>query len=234
MLCVTDCRLPRACRDELLRLGIEPVLLPPHPSLSAPIASHADLLLFSIGKTVLTHKSYATIAERELSRISECGYEIRLCDTAIGESYPNDVSLCACALKKHAICNVKYTCGDAVSLAKQAGLSIVDVSQGYAKCSCAALSDGAVISADAGICKAFSAQGGEALLISSGHVKLPPYQYGFIGGASGLCGDTLYFAGGIERHPDYEKIRDFCARHKTPIRSLSDEVLFDVGSMIFL
>lgn len=234
MLCVTDCRLPRACRNELLRLGIEPILLPPHPLLSAPVASHTDLLIFTVGKTVLTHKSYAAIAERELSRIGECGYKIKLCETAIGKSYPNDVSLCACATKNYVICNVNHTSAHVVSLAKQADLELVNVSQGYAKCSCAALSDGAIISADAGICKAFSAQGGEALFISSGHVALPPYQYGFIGGASGLCGDTLYFAGSVERHPDYERIRDFCARHGTAVHSLSCEALFDVGSMIFL
>ena len=234
MLCVTDCRLPRACCDELLRLGIEPILLPPHPALSAPVASHTDLLLFRVGNTVLTHKSYAAIAERELSRIRECGYEIRLCDTPIGANYPNDVALCACATKNHLICNTRHTAADAVSLAEQAGLKLVDVSQGYAKCSCAVLSDGAIISADAGICKAFSAHGGEALLISSGYVNLPPYQYGFIGGASGLCGNTLYFSGSIELHPDYKKIRDFCHRHNTLPHSLSGEVLFDVGSMIFL
>lgn len=234
MLCVTDCRLPRACYEELLRLGIEPILLPPHPALSAPVASHTDLLLFRVGNTVLTHKSYATIAERELLRISECGYEIKLCDTAIGKSYPSDVTLCACATKNHLICNTRHTAADAVFLAAQAGLKLVDVSQGYAKCSCAVLSDGAIISADAGICKAFSAQDGVALFISSGHVALPPYQYGFIGGASGLCGNTLYFAGSIEHHPDYTRIRDFCTLHSTSVHSLSREELFDVGSMIFL
>ena len=234
MLCVTDCRLPHACFAELARLGIEPVLLPPHPALSAPVASHTDLLLLPIGKTVLTHKSYAAIAERELSRISEYGYEIRLCDAPIGATYPSDVALCACIAQHRIICNVKHTAAEAIALAKQAELEVVDVSQGYAKCSCAVLADGAVISADAGICKAFGASGGEALLISAGHVALPPYQYGFIGGASGLCNDTLFFAGNIALHPDYERISAFCKQHNTAVRSLSDEAIFDVGTMIFL
>lgn len=234
MLCVTDCRLPHACRSELLRLGIEPILLPPLNALSHPIASHADLLLLPIGNTVLTHASYAATAERELTRIKERGYEIMLCDRLISDSYPHDVALCACVTQNYMICNTRHTAAEALELAKHAGLQIVDVSQGYAKCSCAVLADGAVISADMGICKAFSAVGGEVLLVSAGHVTLPPYQYGFIGGASGLCGDTLFFSGDISMHPDYEKILKFCARHKTHVHSLSQLPLFDVGSLLFL
>ncbi len=226
--------MPDACVAELSRLGFEPVLLPPLPDLSTPVASHTDLLVLPIGKTVLTHARYTEIAERELSRISERGYKIEVCDIAVGDTYPRDVALCACVTDKHIICNVKNTAPELLSLARKSGLKIVNVSQGYAKCSCAVLADGAIISADAGICNALAKHGIDALLISAGHVSLPPYQYGFIGGASGLCNDTLFFAGSIEAHPDCKQIADFCARHKTQVRSLSDNTLFDAGSMIFL
>ncbi len=234
MLCVTDRRIPDVCVSELLRLGFELVLLPPLPDLSPPIASHTDLLVLPIGKTILTHARYATIAERELSRIAEHGYKIEVCNTAIGDTYPRDVALCACVTDKYLICNVKHTAPEAIALAQAAGLKLVGVSQGYAKCSCAVLSDGAIITADAGIYNAICSSGGDALLISAGHIFLPPYKYGFIGGASGLCADTLFFAGSIETHPDCRQIVDFCSHHKTRVYSLSDDGLFDVGSMIFI
>lgn len=112
--------------------------------------------------------------------------------------------------------------------------SILNVGQGYSKCSCAILADGAIITADRGIATVTRQNGIDTLLISEGHVELPGYSYGFIGGASGLCGSRLYFCGDLEKHPDHMAIEAFSKMHSTQCISLSDGMLYDVGSLIFI
>ena len=69
-------------------------------------------------------------------------------------------------------------------------------------------------------------------LISNGGISLPPYDYGFIGGASGVIGKNVFFFGDISKHPDCKKI---CSAIEnagyTPV-SLSDEELTDLGGII--
>ena len=71
-------------------------------------------------------------------------------------------------------------------------------------------------------------------LIENGDVLLPPYEYGFIGGASGVFGDTVYFLGDVTKHRSYEKIRKACEGEGKDVVSLSDEGLIDLGRIIFL
>ena len=113
---------------------------------------------------------------------------------------------------------------------------IVNVNQGYTKCSVCKVSENAIITADQSIAKAAQAMGIDVLPICEGYISLPPFKHGFIGGASGLCNGlkTLYFCGNINLHKDADAIKAFCKNHNREIVSLSDEVLFDVGTLIFL
>jgi hypothetical protein len=72
------------------------------------------------------------------------------------------------------------------------------------------------------------------LLISEGGIELCGYSHGFIGGAGGVTLDTAYFCGDIFSHPDGEKIKNFCHKHKKECISLSKEPLFDVGTLFFI
>ena len=56
---------------------------------------------------------------------------------------------------------------------------------------------------------------------------------GFIGGASGLCGNRLFFSGDPLTHPDGEAIYDFCRKHGTKPVPLTSGKLFDGGGIIF-
>ena len=112
---------------------------------------------------------------------------------------------------------------------------IISVKQGYTKCSTIVLSDNDFITEDEGIYTTLKSVGKNCLLIEKGFVKLDGYDYGFIGGSSGALGDgRIVFAGCIENHAEYKSISDFCVKYgKTPV-SMSDEPLYDVGSIIEL
>jgi hypothetical protein len=98
------------------------------------------------------------------------------------------------------------------------------------------VSENAVITADKNIARTAEAAGADALLISTApeKIRLDGYDYGFIGGASGMLEDTVYFTGDISSHPDAERIAEFCKAHKKKkMISLSKETLCDVGGIFF-
>ena len=55
-----------------------------------------------------------------------------------------------------------------------------------------------------------------------------------IGGASGVCGNKIYFLGNIDLHPDGQKIREYVSTHGYDVVCLSDEQLSDFGGIKFV
>ena len=96
------------------------------------------------------------------------------------------------------------------------------------------INDENVITADVGISRALSEVGINVLLITPGHISLPPYEYGFIGGASGVDGKTVYFLGDIMTHPDGKKITEFIENLGMKAVSLDSGELQDMGGIVFL
>ncbi len=228
MIAVIDERTPTRAKRKLEELGFVLFSLPSFSRLATPVASHPDMLMFPFEGRLFVHKAYFAEAENTILAICEAsGISLCLVDTEVAPIYPHDISLNIFQLGKHLIGN--RIPNEIASL----GYSIIHARQGYAKCSSLVL-DHAVITADPSIADAVKKTGAEVLLISPEYVSLPGYDYGFLGGASGVCGNTVYFCGDIEMHPDEAKIKEFCHAHGYEVVSLTDEPLLDVGTLFFL
>ena len=149
--------------------------------------------------------------------------------------YPYDIEFNCALVGKSLICNRKYTNSKILEAITENGCKIINVNQGYSKCSVCIVSENAIITEDKGIANACRKEGIDVLLLETRGVKLDGYDYGFIGGSSGTLGDgRIVFASCIENHTEYKSISDFCVKYgKTPV-SMSDEPLYDVGSIIEL
>jgi hypothetical protein len=115
--------------------------------------------------------------------------------------------------------------------AKEHGYEIIHTNQGYPTCSVLTFGSSA-ITADAGLADLLEKNGIRVTLIKSGGISLPPYEYGFIGGASGVVGNKVYFFGNLDLHPDAEIIRRAIEGEGYTAISLSDEELGDFGGII--
>lgn len=148
--------------------------------------------------------------------------------------YPADVYLNAVCICGDLICRVGSVYKPALEYAKSLSVNIVYVNQGYTKCNIAPVSQQhkAVITEDAGIAKILYKSGYDVLLLQKHEVNLDPYDYGFIGGACGLIENKLVFTGKIENHSEFKKIYYFCKKYNTEIISLSDDPLYDFGSIL--
>ena len=233
MLAVIDERLPKACKNSLGRLGFSLLPLPPFPRLSPPVASHPDMLLLRVKDALFCHREYYAIAQKEIEQILRAsGLSLCLTDDTVGEVYPTDIALNFVFTGNLLLGKTEILSNKVKKYAKACHISLLSVNQGYAKCSSVVL-DGALITADTGIASAAVSIGLDTLLVSKGDISLPPYPYGFLGGASGVCCKTVFFCGDIRAHRDGAQIEDFCRRHGYDVISLSEESLFDGGSILF-
>ena len=218
----------------LNREGFEAILLPPASYLQPPVASHTDMLIFIGFDRLFCHRHYYESNAELIDKICEIsGNALSFSDEPAGEKYPFDVLFNACLVGNRLICNRKTVSHLILEAANSKNCEIINVPQGYTKCSVCIVSDNAIITADKAIYEACR-DTFDVILISEGHISLPPYNFGFIGGVSGTCGDKVYFCGSLDTHPDGDIIKEFCVKHKKIPISMGDSELQDVGSLFFI
>lgn len=151
--------------------------------------------------------------------------------SALGSCYPEDVRYNACCTGKYFIHRLRYTDPELLRIAS-ADFVPVDVPQGYAKCSIVCVDENSIISYDDGIARACLNAGMNVLHITAGHVLLPGYPVGFIGGCSGRIGNEIIFNGDLSAHPDFTAIRAFIESRGLSCRWFDTYPLTDIGSLI--
>lgn len=221
MLAYISAKADNRIIDALAREGFEVKLLAPFSALSEPTDTHADMLLCAVGDVIFKHVDYSLAGE--FININE----------SMSNKYPHDVLLNIAIVGNHAFCSKKHASSEILDYLEGNGYSIHHVAQGYAHCSTCIVGNNAIITADEGIFALASSLGIDAFKISSGHISLSPYDYGFIGGASGTTANAVYICGSLKYHPDGEAISAFIKSHGKRVVELCDSPLFDVGGIVF-
>lgn len=206
----------------------EVFVINPNENLACPVASHVDMNLCVIDSTVFLPKG-STLK----NIFSDYGYKVKFISEDLVKKYPFDARLNCKAVGNTVILNRKTVSKDILDYCVNTGKIIIDVPQGYAACSTVALSETAFITSDKGIYNALVNNGLNPLLIKEGYIEIEEYDYGFIGGASGFVGDTLYFFGDISTHPDYEKIKTYLDKNNVKFKAF-DGKLTDIGGVFDL
>ena len=229
-IALIDNRMDEKCKSALRDCGFSPLPMPSNKNLSFPVSSHPDMLLFVYENTLFTSRDYYDENTELFSYIcSNAHYNIEILEHSPGKSYPNDSVFNCLSFGKHRFGNKKC-----IPEKIQAVADFVHVNQGYSSCSSVSIPNVGIITADRSISDATQKVGIPVCMIMPGHIHLSPYQYGFIGGASGVFGNTVYFTGNINNHPSYRDISDFASEHNVCIVSLSNAPLYDYGKIIFL
>jgi len=199
----------------------------PSNDLLRPIRSHPDMHLCQLNAhLVISNENEHLINKYNLN-------DAFVAESRFSSQYPDDIGLNALVLNKFFIHNLKYTDKKLLSFAQKEGYKLIDVKQGYTKCSTCIVDEKSAITSDKGIYNALSNEGLDVLLIKEGYINLSGMNYGFIGGATGKIGkNKLAFTGHIDTHPDKDKILNFIKeKNITPV-FLTDNQIFDVGSIL--
>ena len=229
---LVDERISEDCCDSLSQEGFTPVKLPAMSSLPSAIASHTDILAFKLGDKIFFSIAYFEAFFNTLSPL--CTQNICLTESCQGKNYPLDAIFNGLLMGDKLFCKADSFSAEIISEASTLGIKTVPVKQGYPACTALKISENAAITADKGMAKALRCEGISVLEIENGSISLPPYEYGFIGGAGEAHGDKVYFFGDIKTHRDSDKILKFIEENGKIAVSLSDEPLADLGGMIFL
>ncbi|MGL5328666.1 MAG: DUF6873 family GME fold protein [Peptostreptococcaceae bacterium] len=167
------------------------------------------------------------------NELKKHGFNVIKGDSVIQNKYPYNIHYNIAILGKFAIHNFKYTDKKILNYLKTNNFELIDVKQGYSKCSICIVDDNSIITSDEGICDKVKEYNIDCLLIEKGFIDLFDMNYGFIGGCSGLISDKdLAFFGNIKTHPNHEDILNFISSKNKNVICLSNDNLLDLGSII--
>ena len=202
--------------------------IPDNPNLDHRLAGHCDLSVFKYKNRIFL----ADYLRRYnlVNFFTNRAYNVEYSKFKQNSQYPNDVNLCCALIGDKLLHNPKFTDEEILNICNE----IISVKQGYCRCTALCLNDQAVITSDVGIANTLTEKGFDVLLIKSGEIELPGYNYGFIGGASFVCENTVYFIGNIKTHSNGEEISKFIHNSGFNYINLLNDKLIDIGGAIVI
>lgn len=190
---------------------------------------HADMQLLRIKERTFVPAN----VEDLITTISKYSEDLCVC-RALEADYPENVCLNAVLIGDNLLCKVNALAEEVREYCLKNDIKLIDVNQGYAKCSTLVVNSKAIITADATIGKAASDLSIDVLRIRQGYITLDDKNDGFIGGASGVIGNTVMFFGDINTHPDAHIIKEFLKKYKMNYISLCKGFLKDIGGFVLI
>lgn len=195
------------------------------------VSYHPDMVIHPINhKMVIVAPNVFDYYDELLSNM---GIIVLKGERILSSKYPNDIAYNVARLNNYAIHNFNFTDEKLKWYLKKEKIELIQVKQGYSKCSLAIVDEVSGITSDKMIYESLRKRGMEILLIQPGHIKLEGYNYGFIGGSTGSYSKTkIFFTGNLENHPDKDSIKLFLKKHDLEILYLSNNKVEDLGTII--
>ncbi|MGL5066689.1 MAG: DUF6873 family GME fold protein [Sarcina sp.] len=228
--CFIDCRISDIELNNLYKENLNIIQIPNSPYLYDSINAHPDI------QVNITSNSSIILAKNsslDTASLSALNISVTHSKNELEKKYPKNIFLNAINLPNYFIHNLKYTDEKLLSLVQDKEL--INIKQGYSKCSCCIVSDNALITSDIGIYNSLKPYDIDLLLIPTGDITLPGLSYGFIGGSCGLISkNKLAFLGNLKNHTYEKEVKDFLFKHNVEPIFLSDSKLIDRGSILTL
>lgn len=210
------------------KLSIKVVSVTQNSLLDTPVSKHADILAIYVGKsTFLVDKN-----QIELCKFLEDNNGKSVIIENIQSPYPNDCLLNFADIGDYIMCNKSILTEEIVKYLPNK--TIIDVKQGYSKCSICICGYNTIITDDKSVYNAVSQYDNiNSFLIEKGSVRINKYDYGFIGGCCGLIDkNLLLFNGDLSLHSDFDKIKKFLYDNDISYIEIKGKPLTDIGSII--
>lgn len=237
---IVDYRISDEEEASLKSMNYNVLKCPECPQVLWPINGHPDMQVNILSNnTIVVHNQ---ISDDFINLLSGLNYRVILSKNTLKNNYPYDIILNAVCTDSFILHNLKYTDESLLNSWKfnlkessSEKASLINVKQGYTKCSTAVAGDNAFITSDNGIARALTSLGMDVLLLPPGDILLPGMNYGFIGGCCGLIGDNIMaFYGDLKQYAYGEQVINFLKLHNTEYIALSHGKLTDRGSILRL
>lgn len=217
--------------DCLRKLNCDLIKIPKHDNLYEAIDGHVDIqlnILNRSNKNVIINKDIAPSFKRILQEKNIAFIES---DTTLSYKYPNNIALNAYITDNYLIHNLNFT--DKKILEHCKNKKIINVKQGYTKCSILPVKEKAIITNDNGIYNTLKNEDFDILLLPFGDIELRGFDYGFIGGVGGMITDnSMAFFGSLNNYIFGNEIKKFLYKYDVKPLYLSNTKLIDRGSLL--
>ena len=238
---IVDFRMREEEKRYLESLGYQIINSGYNTELYDEIAAHVDISYVKVGNEIIVSPDKFV----ELNKILECNVG----KAELKAEYPSDVPYNVCIMGKKAIHNFKYT--DPILKEKliKEGYELIDVSQGYTKCSIAVIDDNSCITSDIGIAKTLMDKGIDVLFVYEPDIHLlkrtnsneqfesrmyfeESDMQGFIGGAMVNLGEEIVLFGDLNNLLNKDKIVKFIQSKSKKIKEFKDLDIIDYGGIV--
>lgn len=230
-LAVVDGRITYEIEKRLYNLRIKIIKTTKNKYINDAISYHPDIVLHHLGNEEIIVAP--NIDEKLVYELEDNGFKIFYGQRPIERKYPFDIPYNVARFGNNAVCCIKYTDEILLNELYKRGLNIIDVKQGYSKCSICIAAENAIITSDLGIHNVLRKKEIDCLLITPGNINLFEMSYGFIGGASGaISKDQIAFFGDLDFHPNKTEIDKYLSKYTKKVENLCKIPLTDFGTLI--
>lgn len=238
-LCIVDFRMRKVEKEYIKSLGYKIIENGFNLNTYDEISSHPDIYYTKVNNAIFCEPN------KKMEGINN----IIIGGANVGKAYPDDILYNVLVMGNIAVHNFKYTDKNLYTYLKGAGYTLIQVEQGYTKCSACVVDNNSCIISDIGIAKELLDVGIDCIYVSEPDIKLLKrtnsifitedkmrFEYskmqGFIGGAMARLGDTVIIFGDIAKLINGEKIKKFVEKKGLKLHWFEGLDVIDYGGII--
>lgn len=226
---LVDYRISDKSEKTLTDIGIKVLKTKKLNSVYESVNGHPDMQIHHIGDNVFVCEK--TLCEYYKKLLPDA--EIVSGNTHLSSNYPYDIAYNGARVGDYFFHYLNYTDSKIIEYYKTNGAKLINVKQGYTKCSVAIINENAIITSDIKIAEYAQNVGIDALFTDNDQIILKGQNCGFFGG---ICGkmdkNTLIINGNIEKLRNAESLLKFCQKYSVNIKPLNDSIPEDIGSIL--
>lgn len=229
---IVDYKTPQDEIEYLKSYGFEIIKTNKYNALYDAIDGHPDIQMTYINNTLYLHKD---ISKDFLYKLKEKNITYKLGKKGLFLPYPNNISFNALVSKDLFIHKLDFTDPLVLDEAKNLNLNLINVNQGYTRCSASYLGKDSYITEDKSIAKKLLNMSKNVFLKEHSNVFLKGFSYGFIGGAisrANLYNENLVLiTGDINEYKYGRDFKSFLSNINLPYLTIGKGLLKDRGSI---
>ena len=226
---LVDYRICAESEKTLANMGIKVLKTAKLNSLYESVNGHPDMQIHHIYDNIFVCENTLTQYYKNLlpDAIIVSG------NTRLMSNYPYDIAYNGAKIGNYFFHYLNYTDSKIIEYYKTNGEKLINVKQGYTKCSVAVINENAIITSDIKIAQNARNVGIDALFYENDQIILKGQNCGFFGG---ICGkidkNTLVMNGNIDKLRNSKSLLKFCQKYEVTIKSLNNKIPEDIGSIL--
>lgn len=234
---IVDYRTSDKELQRLLSFGFNLIPTEKVSSLYEAVDGHPDLQFFRIEKKVIAHQG---LCKNQMELLSKLGASIILGNSSLSLPYPKNIpynALLSPDLFMHRLDSTDpIILNEIQELKKSKDISLVNVRQGYSRCSCAYVGNNSYITEDIVMAERLLALGKQVFYQKHSNVYLEGFDFGFIGGAISLISihgeELVLISGSLDSYFYGNELKEFLKRRNIRYECIGKGKLMDRGTII--